>query len=267
MTSHKTQALPGGCGKRFPLEQDKAIALGHPSYVWGFGQERRLSIIRRHLALENRSILDVGCGLGMYVRAFHRFSQQVYGVDVDPAKVAAASRAQPNLCVALAENLPYPREQFDVVLSHEVIEHVTDDRQAIADAVRVLCSPGQADAERGGRLVVFAPNRLYPFETHGVYWRGKYRFGNVPLVNYLPDRWRDRLCPHVRTYTKGDLRRLLAGLPVRVLVHTQIFAGYDKIAARSPLLGRMLRGLTYLMERTPLRILGLSHLLIVEKTT
>ena len=38
----------------------------------------------------------------------------------------------------------------------------------------------------GGRIVVFVPNRLYPFETHGIYWRGRYRFGNTPLISWLP---------------------------------------------------------------------------------
>lgn len=247
------------------MEQDKAITLGRPSYVWGFGQERRLDLVRRYVPVANRAILDVGCGLGMYVRAFRHFSQDVHGVDLDEEKVAQASQELPNLCVALAENLPYPEGSFDVVLSHEVVEHVTDDRRAIAEAVRVLRGPGSLQGQRGGRLVIFAPNRLYPFETHGVHWRGRYRFGNIPLVNYLPDRWRERLCPHVRAYTQRDLRRLLAGLPVRVVVHTQIFAGYDKIVARYPFLGRMLRGVTYYLERTPLRIFGLSHLLIVEK--
>ena len=253
------------------MEQDKAIALGRPSYVWGFGQERRLDLVRRHVPVANRAILDVGCGLGMYVRAFRRFSQDVHGVDLDEEKIEQAGQELPNLCVALAENLPYPDGSFDVVLSHEVVEHVADDRQAIAEAVRLLRSPGSAESaeslqgQQGGRLVIFAPNRLYPFETHGVHWRGRYRFGNVPLVNYLPNRWRERLCPHVRAYTQRDLRRLLAGLPVRVVVHTQIFAGYDKISARYPLLGRVLRGGTYFLERTPLRIFGLSHLLIVEK--
>src|SRR5688500_1141958 len=45
----------------------KAIRLGHPSYVWRRGQDRRLSLIRQHVDLEGRRILDVGCGLGMYV--------------------------------------------------------------------------------------------------------------------------------------------------------------------------------------------------------
>jgi SAM-dependent methyltransferase len=250
----------------FFLEQDKAITLGHPSYVWGFGQERRLDLIRRHVPLEGRAILDVGCGLGMYVRAFRRYSQDVHGVDLDIEKIQKAGRELPNLRVATAEALPYPDSTFDVVLSHEVIEHVTDDRQALADAVRVLKSPNPDLEKPGGRLVVFAPNRLYPFETHGAYWRGRYHAGNIPLVNYLPDPWRSQFCPHVRAYTPRGLRQLLAGLPVQTVAHAQIYPGYDKIVRRQPRLGRWFRAATYFLERTPLQRFGLSHFLVVEKT-
>ncbi len=257
------------------MSEDKAIHLGHPSYVWGFGQERRLQLIRRHAPLEGRTILDVGCGLGMYVRAFRRFSQDVHGVDIDAEKVAEASRDLPNIRVAPAEQLPYPSGTFDVVLLHEVIEHVTDDRQAIAEAVRLLRDPAPAAAPLvspsghpelpGGRIVLFAPNRLYPFETHGAYWRGKYRFGNIPLVNYLPDRLRAHFCPHVRAYTVRDMHLLLKGLPVKITAHTQIYPGYDKLIRRSRLLGRLLRGITYFLEHTPLRFFGLSHFVVAEK--
>ena len=75
-----------------PLPEDKAIRLGHPSYVWGFGQERRLDLIRRYATLEGRRILDVGCGLGTYVQAFRRFSQDVYGIDIDADKLVEGSR-------------------------------------------------------------------------------------------------------------------------------------------------------------------------------
>jgi SAM-dependent methyltransferase len=241
------------------LEQDKAIKLGHPSYVWGFGQERRLELIRRYTPLEGRTILDVGCGLGTYVQAFRRFSPKVHGVDIDAEKIVEGNRHLPNLCVAPAESLPYARGTFDVVLSHEVIEHVKDDRRAVAEAVRVL--------RPGGRLVLWAPNRLHPFETHGAYWRGCYHFGNIPLVNYLPDAWRSRFCPHVRAYTRRALRQLLTGLPVEIVVHTQVYPGYDKVVRRRPGLGRRLRQVTYFLEGTPLRTFGLSHLLVVEKTS
>lgn len=237
---------------------DKSIYLGRPSAAWAFGQERRMQLIRRYAPLEGRRILDVGCGLGMYVRRFREFSPEVYGVDIDAEKVAEAGRTLPNIQVAPAEQLPFPDETFDVVLSHEVLEHVDDDRQAVAEALRVLAP--------GGRLVIFAPNRLYPFETHGCFWRGEHRFGNIPLVNWLPDPLRRRLCPHVRAYTSRSLRDLWHGLSCTVLVHTQIYPGYDKVVSRRPALGRWLRSVTYALEHTPLRAFGLSHVVVLQRT-
>jgi SAM-dependent methyltransferase len=155
------------------------------------------------------------------------------------------------------ERLPFATVSFDVVFSHEVLEHVDDDRACVAEMVRVT--------RPGGRIVVFVPNRLYPFETHGVFWRGRYRFGNAPLVNWLPTPLRDRLAPHVRAYTSRSLRRLFDGLPARIVHHTQIFPGYDNVVARRPILGQALRAFTYALERTPLRAFGLSHLLVAEK--
>ncbi len=239
-------------------EHDKTIELGHPSYVWRYGQNRRLELIRRHARLDGARILDVGCGLGLYVRQFRAFSDDVWGVDVDAEKLAEAAHTLPNILLAPAEALPFADGSFDVVLSHEVLEHVDDDRRAVAEACRVL--------KPGGRLVVFVPNRWYPFETHGAFWGGRYHFGNIPLVNYLPDRLRARFCPHVRAYRARELRRLFDGLPGQVRVHTQIYPGYDKIAARRQALAAALRGLTYALEHTPLRRLGLSHFLVFERT-
>jgi SAM-dependent methyltransferase len=238
-------------------EDDKAALRGLPSYVWRFGQERRLALIERYAPLAGRRVLDVGCGIGTYVDKLRQFSDRVYGIDVDVERVVEGGKRLPNLLVAAAESPPFAEASFDVILLHEVLEHVEDDRQVVGEAHRLLAP--------GGRMVIFAPNRLYPFETHGIYWRGQYRFGNFPLVGYLPASQRDRLCPHVRAYTGGDLQRLLKGLECRLVIHTQIYPGYDNILTRHRRLGALLRRITYLMERTPLRLFGLSHLLVVEK--
>jgi SAM-dependent methyltransferase len=237
---------------------DKAIVLGHPSYVWRAGQERRFVLLCRYVALDQATILDVGCGLGLYVQRFRDFSSAVYGIDIDDEKVRQAALVLPNIQQGSAEHLPYPDGMFDVILSHEVLEHLPDDRAAVHEAQRVL--------KIGGRLVIFVPNRFYPFETHGYYRGGCYHYGNIPLINYLPDRWRNKLCPHVRAYTSHSLRRLFEGLPGRIVVHRHIFAGYDNIIARSPNLGRLLRRVTYALEDTPFRVFGLSHFLVYEKT-
>ncbi len=240
---------------------NKADERGVPSLVWRAGQDRRLAMIQTaaegRLSAESRVLVD-GCGVGLYVRALRQFTPHVFGLDIEPERVADSYAHSPLVNVAAGEHLPYPSNHFDLTLSHEVIEHVQDDALALAEMVRVL--------KKGGRAIIFCPNRLYPFETHGHYWRGQYHFGNTPLINYLPPALRARLAPHVRAYTAGDLRKLIAGLPVAVISHTQIYPGYDNIVARRPFLGRVLRQVTYALEQTPLRQFGLSHFLVIEKT-
>lgn len=240
-------------------EGDERLAeRGAPSYVWRAGQERRFEMIRwwGGLAASGRALVD-GCGLGAYAARLLEVGAQVYAFDIELERVAVTRQRVPNAHVAAAEAVPYADASFDLVLSHEVIEHVADDRAALAEMARVL--------KPGGRAVIFCPNRWYPAETHGIYWRGIYHFGNIPLVNYLPDSLRNRLAPHVRAYTRRGLRRLLDGLPVRVVHHTRIMGAYDNVIARAPGPGRALRAVLHLAERTPLRVLGLSHLLVIEK--
>jgi len=241
------------------MSEDKTITLGHPSYVWRAGQDRRLKLMQDYVPLAGQRILDVGCGVGMYVRAFSALSPHVYGVEIDQERARQAGALVPRagISVAPAERLPFPDAAFDVVLLHEVIEHVDDDAQALAEACRVT--------RTGGHVIIFAPNRRYFFETHGAYFGSRYVFGLIPLVNWFPDPLRRRFCPHVRAYTPGDIRELLARLSCRELVFTQIYPGYDHIAAHRPHLATLLRRITYALERTPLRTLGLSHFVVVQR--
>ncbi len=244
----------------FEKQHSQQAALrGVPSLVWRAGQERRTGLIRQWTALDGARALVDGCGVGMYVRSLQAQGAQVWGLDVEHEHVMEAAGNAPGagLCQAAGEALPYPANSFDLVLSHEVIEHVQDDRAYAAEMVRVL--------QAGGRAILFCPNRLYPFETHGHYWRGVYHFGNTPLINWLPNLLRNRLAPHVRAYTRAGLRQLFDGLPARVVYHTAIYPGYDNVVQRRPELGRWLRRVTYALEQTPLRWFGLSHLLVVEK--
>jgi SAM-dependent methyltransferase len=237
---------------------DLAAKRGVPSLVWRAGQERRLEMIRNAAGerLRGRVFVD-GCGVGMYLGRLAEESCQAIGLDIELERTMEAHQMAEQVVCGAGEDLPFLDNTFDLVLSHEVLEHVRDDRQALAEIVRTL--------RPGGRLVLFVPHRGYPFETHGIYWSGKYRFGNIPLVNYLPDHWRNRLAPHVRVYTRAGLQHLLTGLPIQVITQTVIFGAYDNIIARRPALGRLLRGLLQALERTPLRGFGLSQFWVIEK--
>ncbi len=245
---------------------EKAALRGEPSYVWRAGQQRRLDMIVRAAGERiHGKILENGCGVGMYVEHLSPFGGEVIGLEYDFERAAEAQINSPHIINAAGESLPLPSSTFDLILSHEVIEHVQDDRAAIREMMRVLRSPDPASGKPGGRAIIFCPNRGYPFETHGIYWRGKYYFGNKPFVNYLPRRLRDKLAPHVRVYSRKDLEKLFVDLPIRFIERTIIFGAYDNIIAGFGLFGKILRAGLQLLERTPLKIFGLSHFWVVEK--
>ncbi|MBN1450974.1 MAG: class I SAM-dependent methyltransferase, partial [Anaerolineales bacterium] len=210
-------------------------------------------------------VLENGCGVGMYVEHLAPYGGQIIGLEYDFERAATAGTRSPNILNAAGESLPLPSailrqaqgDAFDLILSHEVLEHVQDDARALREMLRVL--------KAGGRIVLFVPNRGYPFETHGVYWKGKYYFGNKPFVNYLPRKWRDILAPHVKVYSRRDLEKLFDGLPVKFIERTVIFGAYDNIIARFGAFGKVLRGTLQFLEKTPLKVLGLSHFWVVEK--
>jgi SAM-dependent methyltransferase len=237
----------------------KAALRGEPSYVWRAGQERRLSLIQKAAGerAAGRVFVD-GCGVGSYLVRLAEQATNAAGLDIELERAIEAHRKGPDTLGGAGEFLPFAKNSFDIVLSHEVLEHVQDDRKAIQEIIRVLCP--------GGRLILFVPNRGYPFETHGIYWRGTYHFGNIPLVNYLPRRWRDKLAPHVDVYTRNDLEDLFSGLPVQYIHRAILFGAYDNIIAKSPALGKTLRAILLWMEKTPIQFLGLSHFWVVEKT-
>jgi SAM-dependent methyltransferase len=237
---------------------DKAALRGEPSYVWRAGQQRRLEMIRQAAGERIKGyILENGCGVGMYAEHLSLFGGTVIGLEYDFERAAEARQNSPHIINAAGEFIPLSSSTFDLILSHEVLEHVQDDRAAICEMIRVL--------KPGGRIALFVPNRGYPFETHGIYWKGKYYFGNKLFVNYLPRALRNRLAPHVRVYSKTDVKKLFEGLPIKFIERTIIFGAYDNIIARFGPLGKILRGTLQLMERTPLNFLGLSHFWVIEK--
>lgn len=237
---------------------DKAALRGEPSYVWRDGQQRRLNMVLDAAGSRiNGKIFEDGCGLGEYMAHLQTGNNLTLGLDVEFDRTLEAGKTNRRVCCGVGEHLPFPENSFDLILSNEVIEHVQSDREAVSEIVRTL--------KPGGRLVLFCPNRGYGFETHGIYWRGNYHFGNIPFVNYLPRKLRDRLAPHVNVYTRRDLSRLFAGLPVKIVSKRTIFGAYDNIIRRSPKLGKFLRSMLQFLEKTPLQVFGLSHFWIVEK--
>ncbi len=233
---------------------------------------KRLAWIERHAGpLAKQRVLDCGCGAGEYVRALVERGADAFGVEIDPRKLAggcvpAEAALAARLSTGDLEALAFPDASFDVALANEVLEHVPDDRAALVELRRVL--------RTGGRLLVLSPTRLYPFETHGVFWRGTRRRvpHTLPFVPWIPLRLGTRVFDYwARNYWPWELRALVLGAGFRVLETGTVWQTFENISGHQPRwmagLAPLLRGICAIAERVPgLRAFGVSQLLVAEPT-
>jgi SAM-dependent methyltransferase len=98
-------------------------------------------------------VLDLGCAFGFATRRLARRGYETVGVDASAAYIARARRAHPQgiYLLASAEAVPLPDHSFDGVVFLDVLEHVHDERAALAEIARLL--------KPGGTLVVSVPHR------------------------------------------------------------------------------------------------------------
>jgi ubiquinone/menaquinone biosynthesis C-methylase UbiE len=108
--------------------------------------------VRRIVDPAGKSVVDIGCGGGIYSRAWRDLgASTVVGVDFSQAMVAAACEQAAGLCRisfrqgdAAATGLP--KASADIVFQRALIHHLRSYEPCFAEARRVLV--------RGGRLIV-----------------------------------------------------------------------------------------------------------------
>ena len=104
-------------------------------------------------------VLDIGCGDKPYLPLVADHADSYVGLDAVPGPYVDD--------IGTAEDLPYPDESFDLVLCTQVLEHVTEPHQAIAEIHRVLRPGGSALISTHG-VFLYHPD---PPDGDGDYWR------------------------------------------------------------------------------------------------
>lgn len=138
-------------------------------------------------------ILDLGCGMGGFLEGLSGLGQRVYPSDISvESLVTCRQRGFANGAVSHGYALPYRDQSFDLICLFDAIEHIEDDRRAMAEIVRVL--------KPGGRV-----------------------FLSVPAYQFLYAN-NDRVAQHFRRYTRPMVRALFgsAGLQVERNSHANI---------------------------------------------
>jgi SAM-dependent methyltransferase len=158
-------------------------------------------------ASPGRRVLDAGAGQGTFSVRLARLGFEVTSTDDSPAAVEVLRRrASGEVVEADVTTLPFAAERFDAAVLAEVLEHVPDDRGALAEVARVL--------RPGGVLAVSVPAN--------------------PALFGPSDRW----AGHVRRYTRTALleacqaagfsvhRCLGWGFPFSRLYHRHVYERY-----------------------------------------
>jgi ubiquinone/menaquinone biosynthesis C-methylase UbiE len=230
---------------------------------------RRVAWLRRYLPLEDRRILDCGCGAGDYVLRLLELTPHVYGIEYEAAKVDdyRSRGVHPDRVVqGDIQDMPYDDASFDIVLLNEVLEHVPDEMAGLREIRRVMAP--------GGKLAIFSPNRLYPFETHGVtrLSTGRALPHYTPFIPYLPlwlgNRW---FRYHARNYLPSELSRLLERAGFTIEHRGWMGQTFEGISRNQPGIMRraspVLRRLSFAFERIPLinRFSAVSQFVVAGK--
>lgn len=196
---------------------------------WGFRWRYILGQV------EGRRLLDVGAGNGYFVHlATREFGLDAIGVEISNAQVEFARRL---FGVELEKAMP--AEQFDTVTSFNVIEHVNDPTQLLAE-MRARIKPG-------GRLVLTTPN---PGCIHRRV-KGLKNWGMVDPPH------------HINLFTRAGLSELLgrSGFGIR---RYETLSTYIRFVRRFDTSGLLLR--RHLFNALRSANLGADHLFVAQRT-
>lgn len=155
---------------------------------WWYRARREVlaALIRREVRPPpDAAILEIGCGTGHNISMLTQFGRvDAVELDDEARSLAEQRLGRAVMRAPLPELAGVPMRHYDVVGAFDVIEHIDDDRAALAAIASTLKS--------GGKFVITVPAHQWMWSAHDT-------------VNH-----------HQRRYSKAALRRLIDGSPLKL---------------------------------------------------
>lgn len=202
-----------------------------------------------------KNVLDIGSGVGTLDFYLAQKGHRVVGVEISQRAVTIARQAQE--LFGLRKKIKFIRgdffelkirEQFPLVICSEVLEHLSDEQQAI-NKIYQLIKPE-------GLLLITVPSQ------------------NAPLIKFGAIKKFDKVSGHLRRYTRESLQTLLGKNRFKViytqktegLLRNSLFVfkpGHQLIRLANRF--AVISDLFTLLDNITLKLLGESQLIIVAK--
>jgi len=145
-------------------------------------------------------VLEVDCGPGVLASEMRERGAEVQATEISQVAVERArAKGIPTLHInSEKDTLPFPDDEFDVVVSNSMIEHRFFYEHPLDECVRVL--------RPAGRFIVCLPN-LAHWKCRLWILRGRFPYVKNSPTDFL----------HIRFFTVAEARRLLQARGVRVV--------------------------------------------------
>lgn len=162
--------------------------LQEKTYWWHVAKRRLVQqeIKNSQINLQDKIVLDVGCGTGAMMEEMQKFGGNVFGIDgSDESITFTQKRGLKNIQkVNLEQPLPLKDSSYDYLICLDVLEHIENDHQLVAEFYRIL--------KPGGKLLL-----------------------TVPAYQFMWTYW-DEVLGHKRRYRKANLIKLLKSANLKV---------------------------------------------------
>jgi SAM-dependent methyltransferase len=198
-------------------------------FWWDQARQRMYDdFCRRFVAGRSGRLLDVGCGLGFFLKKMQDFdSWESFGCEISPEAAAYARNklGLGNIFNGRLEDAALPEKSMDMVTLWDVIEHIPDP-DPLLRRIRELLKPG-------GMLFIHTPN------VHLQLWKARAKrllWGLRPDIHYL------EAAAHLNLYSMRTLERILArnGLGTIRFVHLPPVEGVAGSPNRATLIAKSL---------------------------
>lgn len=159
---------------------------------WHLSKRKELIEFVNRLDLKNSNILEIGCGTGKNLEVLSKYGK-TWGLDNSSEAIKYCKRrGLNNLVLGEAEDMPFAKGKFNLIILLDVLEHTYDDK-TIGEISRILAPKG-------------------------------YLIVTVPAFSWLWSQW-DVVLKHKRRYEKNELisKLNIGGFEIKKISYVYIF--------------------------------------------
>jgi ubiquinone/menaquinone biosynthesis C-methylase UbiE len=228
------------------LSQKKLIKINNFTY------RHILHFINKY-SINKKQAIDIGCGAGTLCFYIANTKKHILGIDISSRAIEACRRSSKNLGLnnlAKFKVVNFPKEsvkgKFDLVIFSEVIEHIQDDKLALAKIFKIL--------NKGGITIITTPSL------------------NAPLYKLGYAKSFDERVGHLRRYTLETLIKKCEDSGFEIVETKKIEGVLRNFLFLNPYGGKLIRFIKYfisdfvtLIDNLLIPIFGESNIIIVAK--